>query len=67
MLAYGLALASVALLSPSTTQFYVQGDPGNARDFLWRRLGEEGQAALTRPFVNGPDGMKAEYAVVVQA
>lgn len=50
-----------------TTQFYVQGDPGNARDFLWRRLGEEGQAALTRPFVNGPDGMKAEYAVVVQA
>lgn len=50
-----------------TTQFYVQGDPGNARDFLWRRLGDEGQAALTRPFVNGPDGMKAEYAVVVQA
>jgi protocatechuate 3,4-dioxygenase, beta subunit len=50
-----------------TTQFYVQGDPGNARDFLWRRLGEEGQAALTRPFVSGPDGMKAEYAVVVQA
>lgn len=50
-----------------TTQFYVQGDPGNARDFLWRRRGEEGQAALTRPFVNGPDGMKAEYAVVVQA
>lgn len=50
-----------------TTQFYVQGDPGNARDFLWRRLDEAGQAALTRPFVNGPDGMKAEYAVVVQA
>lgn len=50
-----------------TTQFYVQGDPGNARDFLWRRLGEEGQAALTRPFVNSPDGLKAEYAVVVQA
>jgi protocatechuate 3,4-dioxygenase, beta subunit len=49
-----------------TTQFYVQGDPGNARDFLWRRLGEDGQAALTRPFVNSPDGMKAEYAVVVQ-
>jgi protocatechuate 3,4-dioxygenase beta subunit len=50
-----------------TTQFYVEGDPGNARDGLWRRLGEEGQAALTRPFVNGADGMKAEYAVVVQA
>ena len=50
-----------------TTQFYVQGDPGNARDFLWRRLGEEGQAVLTRPFITGPDGLKAEYAVVVQA
>lgn len=50
-----------------TTQFYVQGDPGNARDFLWRRLGEAGQAALTRPFVNTPDGLQAEYAVVVQA
>lgn len=50
-----------------TTQFYVQGDPGNARDFLWRRLGEEGQAALTRPFVNGPDGLQAQYPVVVQA
>ncbi|MDQ7745284.1 dioxygenase family protein [Hydrogenophaga pseudoflava] len=49
-----------------TTQFYVQGDPGNARDFLWRRLGEEGQAALTRPFVKGSDGLKAEYAVVVE-
>lgn len=49
-----------------TTQFYEQGDPGNARDFLWRRLGEEGQAALTRPFVNSPDGLRAEYAVVVQ-
>lgn len=48
-----------------TTQFYVQGDPGNARDSLWRRLGEEGQAALTRPYVNSPDGLKAEYAVVV--
>jgi protocatechuate 3,4-dioxygenase beta subunit len=50
-----------------TTQFYVQGDPGNARDFLWRRLGEEGQAALTRPFVTGPDGLQALYPVVVQA
>ena len=50
-----------------TTQFYVQGDPGNARDFLWRRLGEAGQAALTRPFVNTQDGLRAEYTVVVQA
>ena len=50
-----------------TTQFYVQGDPGNARDGLWRRLGEEGQAALTRPFVSGPDGLQALYPVTVQA
>jgi protocatechuate 3,4-dioxygenase beta subunit len=50
-----------------TTQLYVQGDPGNARDFLWRRLGEADQAALTRPFVNGPDGLQAQYPVVVQA
>ncbi len=49
-----------------TTQFYVQGDPGNARDVLWRRLGEDGQAALTRPFAPTPDGLRAEYLVVVQ-
>lgn len=50
-----------------TTQFYVQDDPGNARDGLWRRLGEDGQAALTRPFVPGVDGFRADYAVVVRA
>ena len=50
-----------------TTQLYVQGDPGNARDGLWRRLGEDGQAALTRPFVPGVDGFRADYAVVVRA
>ena len=43
----------------------IEGDPGNARDGLWRRLGEDGQAALTRPFVAGPDGFRADYAVVV--
>jgi len=50
-----------------TTQFYVEGDPGNPRDGLWRRLGEEAQAALTKPFVPGADGLQAEYPVVVQA
>lgn len=50
-----------------TTQFYVQGDPGNARDFLWRRLGEQGQAALTKPFVAGADGLRAEFPIIVQA
>ncbi|MCB4362403.1 intradiol ring-cleavage dioxygenase [Hydrogenophaga taeniospiralis] len=50
-----------------TTQLYVAGDPGNARDFLWRRLGEQGQAALTRPFVAATDGLRAEFPIVVQA
>lgn len=50
-----------------TTQFYVQGDPDNSRDGLWRRLDAQAQAALTRPFVSGPDGLSADYPVVVQA
>ncbi len=50
-----------------TTQMYVAGDPGNARDFLWRRLSEQGQAALTRPFMPGPDGLRANFPIVVQA
>lgn len=48
-----------------TTQFYVAGDPGNARDGLWRRLDEDSQAALTRPFLPGPDGLQAHFPVVV--
>ena len=50
-----------------TTQLYVEGEPGNARDFLWNRLSPAGRAALTRPFVPGPDGLSAEYTVVVDA
>jgi protocatechuate 3,4-dioxygenase beta subunit len=29
-----------------TSQLFVDNDPGNARDFLWRHLSAEGQAAL---------------------
>jgi protocatechuate 3,4-dioxygenase, beta subunit len=29
-----------------TSQLFVAGDPGNARDFLWRQLGAEERAAL---------------------
>jgi protocatechuate 3,4-dioxygenase beta subunit len=29
-----------------TSQLFVTGDPGNDRDFLWRRLSAEGRAAL---------------------
>ncbi|HET9977032.1 MAG TPA: protocatechuate 3,4-dioxygenase [Burkholderiaceae bacterium] len=50
-----------------TTQLYVQGDPGNERDFLWRRLNAEDRAALTAPFVPGADGLKASYTLVVAA
>jgi protocatechuate 3,4-dioxygenase beta subunit len=51
-----------------TTQLYVQGDAGNARDFLWQRLrGAEERAALTVPFVPGSDGLSARFPIVVAA
>jgi protocatechuate 3,4-dioxygenase, beta subunit len=50
-----------------TTQLYVEGDPGNARDFLWRRLNAAGRAALTRPFTAGANGWRAEFPIVVLA
>jgi protocatechuate 3,4-dioxygenase, beta subunit len=50
-----------------TTQLYVQDDPGNARDGLWRRLSVEDRAAVTSPYVAGSDGLTAQYALVVAA
>lgn len=50
-----------------TTQLYVAGDPGNERDFLWRRLSEDGRAALTVPFASTSDGLRATFPIVVQA
>ncbi|MDH4060444.1 MAG: protocatechuate 3,4-dioxygenase [Aquincola sp.] len=50
-----------------TTQLYVEGDPGNDRDFLWRRLAAEDRPLITRPFVPSGDGMKASFALVVAA
>jgi len=50
-----------------TTQMYVDGDPHNERDFLWRRLGADGRAALTRRFRPGADGQRADFPIVVQA
>lgn len=49
-----------------TTQMYVAGDPGNARDFLWNNLSAAGRAALTVPFTPSSDGAKAEFALVIQ-
>ena len=48
-----------------TTQLYVAGDTGNARDFLWRGLNEPDRAALTIPFAQGSDGLKARFPVVL--
>jgi protocatechuate 3,4-dioxygenase beta subunit len=51
-----------------TTQFYVEGDPGNARDFLWNRLSAEDRRALTAPFAVAADGhLGAKFALVVAA
>ena len=49
-----------------TTQLYVEGDPDNERDFLWRNLGAD-RALVTVPFRPGSDGLKADFPIVVQA
>ncbi|WBY04044.1 protocatechuate 3,4-dioxygenase [Ramlibacter tataouinensis] len=48
-----------------TTQLYVQGDPHNERDFLWRRLDEADRRAVTVPFRPGSDGLQASFPIVV--
>jgi protocatechuate 3,4-dioxygenase beta subunit len=50
-----------------TTQVYVQGDPGNTRDFLWQRLNADDRAALTVPFEPAGDTLRARFAIVVAA
>jgi protocatechuate 3,4-dioxygenase, beta subunit len=51
-----------------TTQLYVEGDPGNARDFVWNRLDTADRAAVTAPFAAGADGdLAARYALAVTA
>ena len=47
-----------------TTQLYVEGDPGNERDGLWRSLGTE-RALVTVPFRAGADGLRAEFPIVI--
>ena len=36
---------------PWTTQAYIQGHPGNARDFLYRRIAADVRHRITLPFV----------------
>ena len=50
-----------------TTQLYVQGDPHNARDGLWRNLDAAARAAITVPFQAGSDGLQARFPIVVAA
>lgn len=59
-------LARRALL---TTQVYVQGDPGNERDGLWRSLRDPlDRAALTVPFRDSAEGdLQARFDIVVAA
>jgi protocatechuate 3,4-dioxygenase, beta subunit len=50
-----------------TTQLYVEGDPGNARDGIWRRMGLDDRAAVTLPYRSVADGWRASCRLVVQA
>ncbi len=50
-----------------TTQLYVEGDPGNERDFLWRRLPEDQRALITVAFRPAADGVQATFPIVVRA
>ena len=51
-----------------TTQVYVEGDPRNERDTLWRRLADPlDRKALTLPFVPVSDGLRARFDIVVAA
>jgi protocatechuate 3,4-dioxygenase, beta subunit len=50
-----------------TTQLYVEGDPHNPRDGLWRRLDPQDRAALTVPFRAEVDGLRADFPIVIAA
>ncbi len=48
------------------TQLYVEGDPGNASDGLYRRLDESAREACTVPFTAGAGGaLEARFDVVL--
>lgn len=49
-----------------TTQLYVEGDPGNARDGLWQRLPPQDRALVTAPYVTVADGLAASYDLVIE-
>ncbi|SPJ28104.1 dioxygenase family protein [Falsiruegeria mediterranea] len=48
-----------------TTQFYVDGEPGNARDGLYRRMSKANAKAVSMAFTKGPNGPETIVNVVV--
>lgn len=59
-----------AVLAPGrprlVTQMYVEGDPGNARDFIWRSLGAEAQRAVTVALKQGAGAaLSATFDIVL--
>ena len=48
-----------------TTQLYVAGDAGNARDVLWRNLPPAARHAITVSFERGADGWRARFPIAV--
>lgn len=53
-----------------TSQLFVDGDPGNARDFIWNRLGAAEQAAAAlrlQPAAGEGLRWQARHAIVVRA
>lgn len=49
-----------------TTQFYIQGEPGNQKDSLWRWLSAQDRELVTSAFVPVDGGLKASYSVAVR-
>jgi protocatechuate 3,4-dioxygenase, beta subunit len=49
-----------------TTQLYVANDPGNEKDFIWRRMSTEDRAIVTAPYLPVADGLRARYALAVR-
>ena len=49
-----------------TTQLYVEGEPNNERDGLWRSLGEQ-RSLVTVPFRATSDGLQANFPIVIAA
>ena len=48
-----------------TTQLYVEGDPHNPRDGIWRSLSPDERALVTVPFVPSADGVRARFPIVI--